>query len=111
MWFQEICNSFCAVSASCVAEVVSAFLSFLSAFLETMRYGLPCIFTVETSSTYRMDRRNALKWMEFSLAAATIAGIVPLTHSAIIKVSLNDIIQSGQARCGMVRPPLGRRIQ
>lgn len=31
-----------------------------------------------------------------SLAAATMAGIAPLTHSAIIKVSLNDIIQSNR---------------
>ena len=32
-----------------------------------------------------MDRRLALKWMGFSLAAAAMAGIAPLTHSAIIK--------------------------
>ena len=32
-----------------------------------------------------MDRRNALKWMGISLAAAAMAGIAPLTHSAIVK--------------------------
>ena len=32
-----------------------------------------------------MDRRHALKWMGFSLAAAAMAGIAPLTHSAILK--------------------------
>ena len=32
-----------------------------------------------------MDRRNALKWMGVSLAAAAMAGIAPLTHSAILK--------------------------
>ena len=32
-----------------------------------------------------MDRRNALKWMGVSLAAVAMAGIAPLTHSAIIK--------------------------
>ena len=32
-----------------------------------------------------MDRRNALKWMGISLAAAAMAGVAPLTHSAIIK--------------------------
>ncbi|MBO5545387.1 MAG: (4Fe-4S)-binding protein, partial [Bacteroidales bacterium] len=32
-----------------------------------------------------MDRRHALKWMGLSLAAAAMAGIAPLTHSAIIK--------------------------
>ena len=40
---------------------------------------------MQTVITYRMDRRHALKWMGFSLAAAAMAGIAPLTHSAIIK--------------------------
>ncbi len=60
-------------------------MSFLSAFLETIRHGSPCIFAMQTVITYPMDRRHALKWMGFSLAAAAMAGIAPLTHSAIIK--------------------------
>lgn len=32
-----------------------------------------------------MDRRSALKWMGFSLAAAAMAGVAPLTHAAIVK--------------------------
>ena len=34
---------------------------------------------------HRMDRRSALKWMGISLAAAAMAGVAPLTHSAIVK--------------------------
>lgn len=40
---------------------------------------------VVNHKTQRMDRRNALKWMGISLAAAAMAGVAPLTYSAIVK--------------------------
>lgn len=51
-----------------------------------------------------MDRRNALKWMGVSLAAAAMAGIAPLTYSAIIK----DRDQKRNALSSTSRPPATR---